>query len=78
MPGIFLLEAGILNLEIPLAGVVMKVCPSEGDVVQHGQALALICSEVKVRQGEVTAINIISISQRSANLEMEKDLVPYQ
>ncbi len=78
LPGLLMPTLGTLNLTTPQAGTVLAVKAKEGDVVQAGQVLVVVSTDRATAQGDTAALVAISLKQRRATLESERNLAEVQ
>jgi membrane fusion protein len=78
LPGLLMPTLGTLNLTTPQAGTVLAVKAKEGDVVQAGQVLVVVSTDRATAQGDTAALVAISLRQRRATLESERNLAEVQ
>jgi membrane fusion protein len=78
LPGLLMPTLGTLNLTTPQAGTVLAVKAKEGDVVQAGQVLVVVSTDRATAQGDTAMLVAISLKQRRATLESERNLAEVQ
>jgi membrane fusion protein len=78
LPGLLMPTLGTLNLTTPQAGTVLAVKAKEGDVVLAGQVLVVVSTDRATAQGDTAALVAISLQQRRATLQSERNLAEVQ